>query len=69
MESPISPKVTLALLAGAVTTILVYLVRLVADVEVPAEVAAAITTVLMGAAAYIKRDPMREDYVADHAAE
>lgn len=61
METPISPKVTVSVLAGAITTILVYLIRLVADVEVPAEVATAITVVIMGGAAYAKRDPLRED--------
>ena len=60
METPISPKVTVAVLAGAITTIIVYLVRLLAAVEIPAEVATAITTVLMGGAAYLKRDPRRE---------
>ena len=59
METPISPKVTVALIAGAITTIIVYLVRLFSGTEIPAEVATAITTVIMGVAAYAKRDPLR----------
>lgn len=61
MENPVSPKVTVAVIAGAVTTIIVYLVQLLANVEIPAEVATAITTVLMGGAAYFKRDPLRTE--------
>ena len=60
METPMSPKVTVAIVAGAITTILVYLIQVLAHVEIPAEVSAAITTVLMAAAAYLKRDPRRD---------
>ena len=62
MESPTSPKVTVAVIAGAITTILVYLVRLFSGTEIPAEVATAITTVIMGIAAYAKRDPLRDEH-------
>lgn len=48
----IEKKVTAATLAGAVVTILIWLLRLV-DVEVPPEVAAAVTTVLAAAAGYL----------------
>ena len=65
-QNPTSPKVTVALAAGAVTTILVYIIHLATKVEVPAEVAAAITTVLMAAAAYLQRDPLRKGYEPKH---
>ena len=64
--NPISPKVTIAVVAGAVTTLLVWLLGDFASIDVPGEAATAITTVIMAAAAWLKRDPLREDYIADH---
>ena len=65
--NPTSPKVTVPVLAGAVTTLLVYVLHTAVGVDVPPEVSAAITLVIMGAAGWLKRDPLREDYVARHA--
>ena len=39
-------KVTAGLLAGAITTILVYAISMLAQVEIPPTVAAAITTLI-----------------------
>lgn len=65
-STPISPKVTTAALAGAVTLIVVWAVGFT-GVDVPAEVSSAFTVLLMGAAAYLKRDPMRDEHEARHA--
>lgn len=46
------PKVTAGFSAGAFVTILVWLLQEVAEVQVPAEVAAAATTLFGGLAAY-----------------
>ena len=46
-------KVTAATLAAAVTTIVVWLLRVFAHIEVPAEVALAISTVAVGVAGYL----------------
>jgi hypothetical protein len=40
------PKVAAGLLAGAITTILIYLISMVAQVVVPPTVAAAMTTLI-----------------------
>lgn len=58
MATPISPKVTSATLSGALAVVLVWAAGM-ADVDVPAEVASAITVLLMAGAAYFKRDPLR----------
>jgi hypothetical protein len=58
-ESGISPKVT----AGAATSALVAVgVWLAGElgVQVPAEVAVALATLLAAAAGYLKRDPLRD---------
>jgi putative flippase GtrA len=49
------PKVAAGAAAGAVTTLLVY-VASIYGVAVPAEVAAAVATLLGFVAAYVKRD-------------
>lgn len=48
----INPKVTASLVAGAVTTIIAYLLTL-AGVELPNEVQAAITMILVFVAGYL----------------
>ena len=53
-------KVTAAALAGATVTIIVWILRL-ANVEVPAEVAAAITTILAAVAGYLAPHTHRPD--------
>lgn len=52
----VHPKVAAAGAAGAVTIILVWAVSL-AGVDVPPEVASAVTTLLAFAAGYIKKGP------------
>ena len=72
--TPVSPKVTAGAGAGsaglAISTILVWVLTS-NGVEVPEPVATAIgsllTLGLSAGAAYLKRDPMREEYVARHA--
>lgn len=48
------PKVAAGMIAGALTTVVVYLVQILTQppVVIPGEVAAAITTVFMGLAGY-----------------
>jgi hypothetical protein len=53
-------KVTAATLAGAIATILVWVLHL-AGVDVPSEVAAAITTVLAAIAGYLAPHTHRPD--------
>jgi hypothetical protein len=53
-------KVTAATLAGAVVTILVWILH-VAGVDIPAEVAAAITTLLMAVSGYLAPHTYRPD--------
>lgn len=60
MDTPISPKVTVAVLAGAITTIVVWLVDLLFHVQIPPPVSAALTVVIMAVAAWAKRDPLRD---------
>ena len=58
METPISPKVIAGGLAGAVTAILVYVISLF-GVELPPEVASAVTVIITAVFAYLKTDPLR----------
>lgn len=51
---PVNPKVTAATIAGAVTIILVWVVGQL-GVNVPPEVASAVTTILAFAAGYLTR--------------
>lgn len=54
----ISPKTTAATAAAALVTILTWIASL-AGVDVPLEVAGALTTILVAVAAYAVRDPRR----------
>lgn len=49
-------KVMAAAAGGALTTVVVWIVSLVSEVEVPAEVAAALTTLIGFVAAYFTRE-------------
>lgn len=60
LETPISPKVTVAVVAAAVVTLLVYLVKLIWGVELDVVVQGAITTILVGAASWFQRDKLRD---------
>jgi hypothetical protein len=53
-------KVTAATLAAAVTTIVIWILRLF-DIEVPAEVALAISTVVVAIAGYLAPHTHRPD--------
>lgn len=53
-------KVTAAALAGAIVTILVWILHM-AGVDIPAEVAAAITTILAAVAGYLAPHTHRPD--------
>lgn len=64
----ISPKTTAAALAAALTTLVVYGLREYAGVDLGAAEQGALTTLIVFAAAYLKRDPARNvgsDQVAD----
>lgn len=65
-----SNKVSAGVLAGALTTILVWLVDELAAVTVPPEVAAALTVLLSGLAGYIVPEhrpaPSQLDHQAGH---
>lgn len=61
MKNEISPKVTIGIAAGAVVTVLAWVLSEAASVDLPPEVAAAVTTIIVAVAAYVKRDPQRDD--------
>lgn len=61
--TPLSPKLTSATLSGALALVLVWAAGM-ANIEVPAEVASAVTVLLMAGAAYLKRDPLRDEHQA-----
>lgn len=58
MSSSLTPsaKVTAAALAGALTAVVVWIVTATSGVDVPPEVAAALTTILAVAVAYLVPD-------------
>lgn len=64
-NTSISPKVTAAAGAAAVTTIGVWLIEATASIDIPSPVEVAITTVLVFALGWLVRDPARE---GEHAA-
>lgn len=51
-----TPKVAAAGIGGALSVILIYLVRVLLNTELPAEVAASVATVLAFGAGYLKKD-------------
>ena len=55
-----SPKVTVGLAAGAIVTVLAWVLSETASVDLPPEVSAAVTTIIIAVAAYVKRDPKRD---------
>jgi hypothetical protein len=59
METPVSPKVTTATAAGALVSILVWLVGYF-NIEVPPEVSAALVVLIMAIAAWAQRDGLRD---------
>lgn len=65
-RTPISPKVTAAAVAAAVATIIVWVLGAFAGVDVPGVVEGALVVLLTFGAGYLKRDPLREDYIVDH---
>lgn len=68
MESPISPKVTIAVFAAAIVTVLVYGVNTLWGVDIPVLIQGALTTLIVGAAGWWKKDPIRAAGVAAIAA-
>ena len=54
----ISPKVTAAVLAAALVTLIVYAATFV-GVEIPVVAQGALTTILVAAAGYLRVDPAR----------
>jgi len=59
-NTELSPKVTVGIAAGAVVTVLAWVLSEAASVDLPPEVSAAVTTIIVAVAAYVKRDPKRE---------
>ena len=57
-STAVSPKVTVPVLAGALTTLLTWFAGM-AGIEVPAEVSAAVTVLIMGGIGWVTRDPAR----------
>lgn len=55
----ISPKVTAVGVAGAIMSILAWILMRFFGVELPADVTLAGAVVIMAAAGYFKRDPLR----------
>ena len=60
LETPVSPKVTVAVVAAAVVTVLVYLIKVIWGVELDVVVQGAITTILVGVASWFQRDKLRD---------
>lgn len=60
METPVSPKVTIAVVAGAIVTIIQWVIDLTANVEIPVVVQGALTTVVIALAAWFTRDKLRD---------
>lgn len=60
LETPVSPKVTVAVVAAAVVTVLVYLVKVIWDVDLDVVVQGAITTIIVGIASWFQRDKLRD---------
>lgn len=58
-STAISPKVTAAALASACVGILVWALSAFAGVDLPVEVQAALITIAVFAAGYLKTDPAR----------
>ncbi len=61
-------KVTAATVAAAVVTILVWILRTFADIDIPAEVAVALSTVAVGIAGYFAPHTHRPDLAPQAAA-
>lgn len=59
-NTDLSPKVTVGLAAGAIVTVLAWVLSETASVDLPPEVSAAVTTIVMAAVGYLKRDPRRD---------
>lgn len=59
METPVSPKVTVAVLAAAIVTILVYAIDAIWHTEIPVLVQGAVTTGIIGVASWLKKDHLR----------
>ena len=59
METPFSPKVVNAGVAGAASIVLVWLLSL-ANVDVPTEVGMALTVLISGGAGWFTRDKLRD---------
>lgn len=59
METPISPKVTVAVLAAAVVTIVVFGADALWSVDVPVLVQGAITTAIVAFVGWFKKDKLR----------
>lgn len=59
METPISPKVTIAALAAAIVTIIVFGIDSVWHVDVPVLVQGAFTLVVVAVSSWLKKDPIR----------
>ncbi|HEY7483139.1 MAG TPA: hypothetical protein VH912_01635 [Streptosporangiaceae bacterium] len=57
-------KVTAATLAAAVTTIVIWILRTFAHIDIPAEVAVAISTVVVAVAGYMAPHTHRPDLAA-----
>lgn len=68
METPVSPKVTFAVIAAAIVTILVYGIDTFWGVDVPVLIQGALTTIIVGSAGWWRKDRLREVGVAAIAA-
>lgn len=60
METPLSPKVTSAALAGAVVVIVVWILDAALNIQMPVAVQSALTVVIVAGAAWVRRDPLRD---------
>lgn len=58
METPVSPKITVATAAGAIVLVIVWLVSLL-NIDVPSMVQGALVVIVMAVAGWFKKDPLR----------
>lgn len=60
MDTPISPKVAVSAAAGALVVIVVWVLELIWSLVMPVPVQGALVVILMAAAGYLQRDPLRD---------
>lgn len=68
-NNPVSPKVGASAVAAALALIIVWVLDTGFAIDVPGLVEGAFVIVLTAVGGWLKRDPLRDDYIADHSAD